>query len=416
MTVDDLLTSAARARDAGDAVAERRLLDQALALAPDNPMILNACGMAALRGGDPAGARRLFQAAATRDRDQPALWINVATACRALNDDAGEQGALEQALTIDRRNFMAQLRLAELHERQGDAVAAAIGWSAVVQLAHAVEQKPPIVIDAQRRGEAFLSAHNRRIDARLDALVGDKVETMGDAARRFRACVDHSLGRRRIYTNQCAGLHYPFLPADEFFDRSHFPWLADFEARTDAIAAEAIAMLRGAGPMIRPYVQMDAGSPETKWSGLDGSLDWSACFLWEYGVRNDPVCAACPETAAALAAIPQTNIPGKAPSAFFSILRPGAHIPPHTGVTNTRAIIHLPLVVPGGCRFRVGGETREWRVGEAFAFDDTIEHEAWNDSDEIRIVLILDVWNPYLTTDEQQLLAAFFEAADTPVV
>ncbi|WP_246152641.1 aspartyl/asparaginyl beta-hydroxylase domain-containing protein [Sphingomonas montanisoli] len=411
--MDDLLTAAARARDAGDAAAERRLLDQARGLAPENPLILNACGMAALRRSDPAAARRWFEAAADRDREQPALWMNIATACRTLQDDAGEQSALEQALAIDRRNFMAQLRLAELHERRGDAIAAAIGWSAVVQLARTVDPQPPIVADAARRGEAFLAAHNGRIDARLDALVGDKVDAMGDAARRFRACVDHSLGRRRIYTNQCEGLHYPFLPADEFFDRAHFPWLPALEARTEAIAAEAIAMLRDAGPLIRPYVRMDAGSPETKWSGLDGSLDWSACFLWEYGVRNDPVCAACPETAAALAAIPQTNIPGKAPSAFFSILRPGAHIPPHTGVTNTRAIIHLPLVVPGGCRFRVGGETREWRVGEAFGFDDTIEHEAWNASDEIRIVLILDVWNPYLTTDEQQLLAAFFEAADT---
>jgi aspartate beta-hydroxylase len=126
-------------------------------------------------------------------------------------------------------------------------------------------------------------------------------------------------------------------------------------------------------------------------------------------VKNEEVCARCPETAAALDAIPQNRVPGKAPSAFFSILKPGAHIPPHTGVTNTRAIVHLPLVVPPGCSFRVGGETREWRVGEAFAFDDTIEHEAWNRSAEPRIVLILDVWNPHLDAAEQDLLARFFD-------
>jgi aspartyl/asparaginyl beta-hydroxylase (cupin superfamily) len=83
-------------------------------------------------------------------------------------------------------------------------------------------------------------------------------------------------------------------------------------------------------------------------------------------------------------------------------------------VTNTRAIIHLPLVVPSGCRFRVGGETREWREGEAFAFDDTIEHEAWNNSDEPRVVLILDVWNPHLTLVEQELLAEYFRLFDQP--
>jgi aspartyl/asparaginyl beta-hydroxylase (cupin superfamily) len=204
-------------------------------------------------------------------------------------------------------------------------------------------------------------------------------------------------------------VHYPFLPADEFFDRERFPWFEQLEARTDAIRREALALLVSGAEAIRPYVRQEAGTPENKWSPLDHSLDWSACFLWEYGVRNDQVCALCPETAAALAAVPQNHIPGKAPSAFFSILKPGAHIPPHTGVTNSRAIIHLPLIVPPGCGFRVGGDTREWKVGEAFAFDDTIEHEAWNDSGEPRTVLIFDVWNPHLTATEQALLTKFFE-------
>ena len=94
------------------------------------------------------------------------------------------------------------------------------------------------------------------------------------------------------------------------------------------------------------------------------------------------------------------------PTAFFSVLRPRTHLPAHNGVTNSRAIIHLPLIVPEGCRFRVGGETREWRVGEAWAFDDTIEHEAWNDSDEPRVILILDAWNPLLTEAEKAVARA----------
>jgi aspartyl/asparaginyl beta-hydroxylase (cupin superfamily) len=89
-------------------------------------------------------------------------------------------------------------------------------------------------------------------------------------------------------------------------------------------------------------------------------------------------------------------------------LKAGARIPPHTGVTNTRAIVHLPLVVPSGCRFRVGGETREWKEGQAFVFDDTIEHEAVNDSERDRIILIFDVWNPHLTPREQDLIVRFF--------
>jgi aspartyl/asparaginyl beta-hydroxylase (cupin superfamily) len=86
---------------------------------------------------------------------------------------------------------------------------------------------------------------------------------------------------------------------------------------------------------------------------------------------------------------------------MFSILQPRTRIPPHTGFSNVRSTVHLPLVVPEGCGFRVGGETREWRPGHAWAFDDTIEHEAWNDSDRPRAILILDVWNPLLTDVEQ---------------
>jgi aspartyl/asparaginyl beta-hydroxylase (cupin superfamily) len=225
--------------------------------------------------------------------------------------------------------------------------------------------------------------------------------------------IDIALGGRRTYVNECAGLYYPFLPADEFFDDRHFPWFGQFADATDAIRAELLALLADPGDQLRPYVRMDKGTPDNKWSGLDHQLSWGACFLWEYGEPNQAVLERCPATAAALEAIPRSQISGRSPSAFFSILQPRTRIPPHTGVTNTRAIIHLPLVVPDKCGFRVGGETRPWVVGRPFAFDDTIEHEAWNDSDEIRAVLICDVWNPHLGAGEQEAIVRYYEAADS---
>jgi aspartyl/asparaginyl beta-hydroxylase (cupin superfamily) len=287
-----------------------------------------------------------------------------------------------------------------------------LAWQNVVQLATAVDERPPKVADALVRGQAYLAAHRAGLGAAVEAELGKAIAEDSLSTRRFNACVDHVLGRRLIYRNECAGVYYPFLPADEFFDRSHFPWLPHLEARTQAIKNEALALLQNGTDAIKPYVRMEAGTPENKWSPLDNSLEWSACFLWEYGEKNEVVCSLCPKTTAALAEIPQNHVPGKAPSAFFSILRPGAHIPAHTGVTNTRAIIHLPLVVPPNCLFRVGGETRQWEEGKAFAFDDTIEHEAWNNSAATRIVLIFDVWNPHLTVDEQQYLAKFFDIVE----
>jgi aspartyl/asparaginyl beta-hydroxylase (cupin superfamily) len=97
---------------------------------------------------------------------------------------------------------------------------------------------------------------------------------------------------------------------------------------------------------------------------------------------------------------------GTAPTAVFSLREPKTRIPPHTGVNNARLIAHLPLIVPSGCGFRVGAETRHWEPGKAFVFDDTIEHEAWNDSDQLRVVLILDLRNPYLAPAEREMVTA----------
>ena len=97
-------------------------------------------------------------------------------------------------------------------------------------------------------------------------------------------------------------------------------------------------------------------------------------------MRNETNCARCPATAALLERLPLLDLPGKGPTAMFSLLEPRTRIPPHTGSNNVRATVHLPLIVPEGCGLRVGAETRAFAPGKAWAFDDTIEHEAWNDT------------------------------------
>ena len=109
---------------------------------------------------------------------------------------------------------------------------------------------------------------------------------------------------------------------------------------------------------------------------------------------------------AALRGAPQPDQPGRTPSAMFSLLKPKTRIPPHTGVSNVRLVTHLPLIVPPGCGFRVGNDTREWETGKAWVFDDTIEHEAWNDSEQLRVVLIFDVWHPQLSAAERAMITA----------
>ena len=373
----------------------------------------NAQGLAALRTDDGPGAVAAFAAATAFDPGAGPLWRNLAHAHRLCGDAVSERTALDRALALDQTDFAALLRMAQLLERLGEELSAMTAWSGVLQMAQAMPEPPPALAVELAEGQAYVAALRDRLDAASRVALAPLAARLDDTeTRRTQAFVDLALGRRAAFTNHCAGVFYPFLPADEFFDRHHFAWFAELEAGTAAIRAELDALLAQGDEILRPYVRMDEGTPANVWSELDGSLDWGACFLWEYGVANAPIIERCPQTAALLDRLPLQRIPGRAPNAFFSLLRPGKVIPPHTGVTNTRAIVHLALDVPPACGFRVGGETREWVEGKAFAFDDTIEHEAWNRSDRRRAVLIIDTWNPHLSARERDAVTAYFAAAD----
>lgn len=377
--------------------------------AMDDAAQANRLGMEALRAGDPYAAAEHFERACRADPDSAELRVNLATAYRALGDADAERAALESALATDQRNLMALIRLAQLHERLGEERAATERWSAVLSLAAAIDEPSPEFAALLAHARAYVESRRHQLADALDAaLAADLTAASERDRRRVRAAADVLLGRRTVYANHCHGLHYPFLPADEYFDRDHFPWLAEVEAATADIRAELQAILADAEPALAPYVEQPRGVPQNKWTPLDKSLDWGALHLWRDGERNEAACARAPKTAALVERLPLCRIPGRAPAIFFSILKAGARIPPHTGVTNVRSIVHLPLIVPEGCSFRVGGETRAWVEGEAFVFDDTIEHEAVNPTAEDRAVLIFDVWNPHLSEAERAMVRTIY--------
>jgi aspartyl/asparaginyl beta-hydroxylase (cupin superfamily) len=222
---------------------------------------------------------------------------------------------------------------------------------------------------------------------------------------RFDKSLATFLQKRRVHRPQPTFLYVPELPAIEFFPRDEFPWLDEIEAATDDIREELIGVLADGNQVLEPYIALQA-TPDEKWRALNNSRSWGVFYLWKAGEQIAENMARCPKTVAALSAWPKCELPGSAPTAVFSILEPRTRIPPHTGVNNARLICHLPLIVPPGCGFRVGAETRQWEPGKAFVFDDTIEHEAWNDSGEARAVLIFDIWNPYTTPAEREMVSA----------
>jgi len=402
-----LMEAMDRADRAGDRSEAGRILDQARTAAPDHPGLLNVAGMRALLGGDPGAARPLLERAAALDPASPMLWLNLALALRELDEGTAEWNAIEKALVADPRFFPALLHKARLFERQGKSKQAAVMYHAFLACVPADAQLQPAIQAAVEQANKVLKDN----DAALEAFLRPRLEEVrarhaGARLERFDACYDFLLGKRRMYAPQPTFMLFPRLPAIEFLDREQFPWLDAFEAAADDIRAEARAALAQAAEDFVPYIAKPAGSPIDQWQELNHSKRWSTLFLLKNGVRLEKHLARCPATAALLDAAPLCAIPGHAPTAFFSVLAPKTRIPPHTGVTNTRFIVHLPLIVPPGCSFRVGAETREWREGRAWVFDDTFEHEAWNGSDAPRVVLIFDVWNTFLSTAERDLIGA----------
>ncbi|MEY2883814.1 MAG: hypothetical protein RL490_1538 [Pseudomonadota bacterium] len=381
----------------------------------DNPAELNAAGLRALGNGQAAAAVTLLHRAVAADSSAPQLWYNLANALRAADDLAGHGEALDEALSRDPYFDHALLAKGRLLEEQGDGQGALMHYQRLLAALDPGQPMGPGFAAGVNHARATVTAANDAIAARLDAALAPRLETESAAAtERFRHCVDIGLGRRRVYHHQPLVLTYPYLPAVQFFDRAHFPWLAQLEAATPVIRAELEALLADPGPDgiagFAPYVAYPTGAPVNQWAELNHSDAWAARFLIEHGINNDAMRARCPQTAAVLDALPLFDLPGRGPVAFFSLLKPHTRIPPHTGATNIRTIIHLPLIVPDGCSFRVGNVTRPWVEGEAFAFDDTIEHEATNASGSLRAVLIIDTWNPHLTAVERDLLRDYIAA------
>ena len=401
-----LIDAIDRADEAGNRGEAERALAQARTAAPDHPGVLNVAGMRVLLAGNAGAARPLLERAAALDPASPMLWLNLALAHRELNDSAAERDALEQALAADPRFYPALLHKARLFERQGKLKLAAYMYHAFLCCIPAGVQPPPAVRSAMEHANRVLKDSHAALEAFLQPRL-DEARARHDGARleRFDACFEALVGKRGMFAPQPTFMLFPRLPAIEFLDREDFPWLDAFDAATDEIRAEARAALAQVADDFVPYISKPAGSPVDQWRELNNSKRWSTFFLLKNGKRVEDHLARCPRTAALLEAAPLCAIPGHAPTAFFSVLAPKTRIPGHTGVTNTRFIVHLPLVVPPACRFRVGAETRPWREGRAWVFDDTFEHEAWNDSDEPRIVLIFDVWNSFLTEAERDLVA-----------
>jgi aspartyl/asparaginyl beta-hydroxylase (cupin superfamily)/Flp pilus assembly protein TadD len=389
-----------------------QLLAQLARQAPGHPAVLNELGVRMMNRGAADQAHALFLRATSADPKHPSLWANLATSLKALGRRAEEMDAIEKALEVEPRHLSALLQKGAYFEHMGDKRQAARTYANALACIPPGAEPPVAVREALDKAKALVASDRAALSAALEqSLAEARARHQGEPQRRVDKCLDILLGARKSFRSEPTWMYFPELPAIEFFERSDFGWLDALEQATDDIRSELLQALVTDQAGLTPYIDFPSSMPLDQWKDLNRSRRWSAYFLWNQGAPNADHVARCPKTARALEAIPaRPRITARAPTAFFSILEPKTRIPPHTGVTNTRLTVHLPLIVPESCGFRVGSTTREWRGGDAWVFDDTIEHEAWNDSDAPRAILIFDIWNPLLSPAECELIQVATEA------
>jgi aspartyl/asparaginyl beta-hydroxylase (cupin superfamily) len=405
-TIAALEREALQATQRGDGRRAGQLWESILGHAPGHPRALRSLSHLAFQAGDLKRARGLLERLVQVDGREVQQWLNLSVVCLAMGDEAAEEAALRGALTVDPYDLVALVLRSRLCIRQGRRQEAASACAAVATVAPPLEAIAPDLQPAVREALDWHAAYQREFGGFLDDFLAPHFrDTGGEDLRRFRESLDIMLGRKRRYDPQPQLFHYQGLAPVSFFERSNFPWLDAFEEATAAIRDEYLAVqAEDAG--FTPYINYGDDQPLAQWKELNRSLSWSAFRLLDNGEAVEENAARCPRTMELLRGAPQPEQPGRTPSAMFSVLKPRTRIPPHTGVSNVRLVTHVPLIVPPGCGFRVGNDTREWEVGKAWVFDDTIEHEAWNDSDELRVVLIFDVWHPQLTEAERAMITA----------
>jgi len=364
-------------------------------------------GLAAYQRGDMALARANFTKVAESGRADASIWLTLIDIYNPETERDLRRTAIERALKLDPRNPHGLIAKADDFARDGDLRSAAAFYSAVVQVTPPDALPGTAAVAARAKG--MVEAYSQQFERHLRDAVS---KVVAKPSARFAQSVDLIAGTKRRYMQDPRFYYFPELPQIQFYNRADFPFLDKVEAAFPDIRTELMNVLKEEHAFT-PYVTGASKRPITgDMQGMLNNTAWSAFFLWKEGQPVPENAARCPKTMAALADAPLTNIKGRAPGILFSLLKPHTRIPPHNGFINTRLICHLPLVVPPNCGLRVGNDSRAPVEGKPWLFDDTIEHEAWNDSDETRVILLFDIWRPELTEDERKGVSAMFEAID----
>lgn len=393
----------------GRTAEAERAFAQILAANPDDVEALNVLSLIALRNGQSPRAIEMLQRAAGVNPLHAMTQHHLGLAFQAIGNLSLALQAQSAAVRAAPNLHLARLHLGQTLERLGRLDDAVIQYARALQDAQSAgrwlnadttpaplrqEIEHAVLLVRQRRRESF---------ARLLGQIANRHgrSTLPRVEKCLRVYLNEETPVYKDPRQQPSFLFFPDLPTAPYFDRSLFPWIAELEAQTEAICDELISVMHGSEGRERVFTTNELEDHNLR--GVNATPSWNGYYFYRHGERREANCIRCPRTAAALEALPLSRVPEHGPEVLFSVFTPGTHLLPHRGVTNTRVVGHLPLIVPNDCALTVGGEEHLWQKGRVVVFDDTYLHEAWNRSNQVRVVLIFDLWNPYL--DEPERLA-----------
>ncbi len=234
--------------------------------------IQNQAAMRAMAAGDLAGAEAALLRIVGLAKDYVPAWLNLAAIRRQRNDFDGAFNAIQQVLTLDGRNFAALMMSATMLEREGHAVPAALAYGAALANAPPDHLLDAPTLQAVQRGREVHGAYTRQLGDHIRGKVADAQDGCTAAERRrVDSFIETTLRVRRRYQQEPSEYYYPGLPSIEFYERSEFPWLAEFESATDAIREELLGVLREDAAGFTPYIHYDAHMPLDQWRELNNS-------------------------------------------------------------------------------------------------------------------------------------------------
>jgi aspartate beta-hydroxylase len=361
---------------------------------PDNAAAMVYLGLLRLQQNKPEASAALLRRALELDPASAEAHTHLGAALHCL-------GSYDQALACHDRALALAPDYIEALRRRGDALQALGQQSQAMACYEAGLVQEPDNLETRlalasaltamdRQAEAFVhyrsaAALEPKAAAHLSQALGAFTKRHADVAQAGMLRLNSYIGSFLVNHGNARMGTYPGLSARPFRDPAQLPGALMLERNYEAIRSE-IENLAGTDFQKEAEGLMDRGA-------------WDVFLFYERGLKNAENCARCPAITRIIEA--SNTVRTMAGLLYVSKLNPDTHIKPHVGPTNLRVRCHLGIRIPSGdCGLKVADETRHWQEGKCLVFDDCLRHEAWNNTQEPRIVLIVDFWHPDLSPAE----------------